>query len=138
MATYPFLSDQWITEARSIREELRASEQPVTNPVRMNQVITDVPFGDGTIKAHIDTPSGGLDMDLGHLDVADVTVTLDYDTAKAVFVDGTREAGMQAFMAGKVRVQGDLTKLIVALQEQASPLTPDAAAIATRIKEITA
>ncbi len=138
MATYPFLSDAWITEARSIREELRASEQPVTNPVRMNQVITDVPFGDGTINAHIDTTSGGLDMDLGHLDVADVTVTLDYDTAKAVFVDGTREAGMQAFMAGKVRVQGDLTKLIVALQEQASPLTPDAAVIATRIKEITA
>ncbi len=138
MATYPFLSDEWITEARGIREELRASEQPVTNPVRMNQVITDVPFGDGTIHAHIDTSSGGLDMDLGHLEVADVTVTLDYDTAKAVFVDGTREAGMQAFMAGKVRVQGDLTKLIVALQEQASPLTPDAAVIASRIKEITA
>ncbi len=138
MATYPFLSDEWITEARCIREELRDSEQPVTNPVRMNQVITDVPFGDGTIHAHIDTSSGGLDMDLGHLEVADVTVTLDYDTAKAVFVDGTREAGMQAFMAGKVRVQGDLTKLIVALQEQASPLTPDAAVIATRIKEITA
>ncbi len=138
MATYPFLSDEWITEARGIREELRSSEQPVTNPVRMNQVITDVPFGEGTIHAHIDTSSGGLDMDLGHLEEPDVTVTLDYDTAKAVFVDGTREAGMQAFMAGKVRVQGDLTKLIVALQEQASPLTPDAAVIATRIKEITA
>ncbi len=138
MATYPFLSDEWITEARGIREELRSSEQPVTNPVRMNQVITEVPFGEGTIHAHIDTSSGGLDMDLGHLEEPDVTVTLDYDTAKAVFVDGTREAGMQAFMAGKVRVQGDLTKLIVALQEQASPLTPDAAVIATRIKEITA
>ncbi|MGI8775884.1 MAG: SCP2 sterol-binding domain-containing protein [Acidimicrobiales bacterium] len=138
MPTYPFLSDEWITGARAIREELRGSEQAVTNPVRMNQVITDVPFGEGTIRAHIDTTSGGLDMDLGHLEVADVTVTLDYDTAKAVFVDGTREAGMQAFMAGKVRVQGDLTKLIVALQEQASPLTPDAVAIATRIKAITA
>ncbi len=137
MATYPFLSDDWITEARNIREELRSSEQPVANPVRMNQVITDVPFGEGTINAHIDTSSGGLDMDLGHLEVADVTVSLDYETAKAVFVDGTREAGMQAFMAGKVRVQGDLTKLIVALQEQASPLTPDAVLIATRIKEIT-
>jgi putative sterol carrier protein len=100
-------------------------------------VITEVPFGEGTIHAHIDTTSGGLDMDLGHLEVADVTVTLDYETAKAVFVDGTREAGMQAFMAGKVRVQGDVTKLIVALQEQGS-LSPEAVAIATRIKEITA
>ena len=138
MATYPFLSDEWITEARRIREELRVDDVEVPNPVRMNQVITDAPFGEGTIHAHLDTSGGGLEMDLGHLEVADVTVTLDYETAKAVFVDGTREAGMQAFMAGKVRVQGDLTKLIVALQEQASPLTPDAAAIAGRIKDITA
>jgi hypothetical protein len=136
--TYPFLSDEWITEARRIRAELQTDDVEVPNPVRMNQVITDVPFGEGTIHAHLDTSEGGLEMDLGHLDEADVTVTLDYETAKAVFVDGTREAGMQAFMAGKVRVQGDLTKLIVALQEQASPLTPDAAAIAGRIKEITA
>lgn len=138
MPKYPFLSDEWMTEARRIREEHRDLAPPLATPVRMNQVITEVPFGGGTVESHLDTSSGHLDMDTGHLDAADVTITLDYDTAKAVFVDGTREAGMQAFMAGKVRVQGDLTKLIVALQEQASPLTPDAVAIATRIKEITA
>jgi putative sterol carrier protein len=100
-------------------------------------VITEVPFGEGTVHSHIDTSSGGLEIELGHLDQADVTVTLDYQTAKAVFVDGTREAAMQAFMAGKVRVQGDLTKLIIALQEQATPLTPATKEAAEQIKAIT-
>jgi len=136
--TYPFLSDEWIAEARRIREEFRNVEpQRVENPVRMNQVITEVPFGPGTLDAHIDTTSGELEIDAGHLDDPDVTVTLDYETAKAVFVDGTMETAMQAFMAGKVRVQGDLPKLIAAVQQQATPLTPEAGEIARRIKEIT-
>ena len=140
MPTYPFLSDEWIAAARRIRQEHRNSERPepvVVNPVRMNQVITDVPFGSGSLDAPIDTTSGELEIDAGHLDEPDVTVTLDYETAKAVFVDGTMETAMQAFMAGKVRVQGDLPKLIAAVQQQATPLTPEAGEMARRIKEIT-
>jgi hypothetical protein len=135
--TYPFLSDEWIAEARRIREELHDESQAVDNPVRINQVITEVPFGTGEIRSHIDTTSGVLEMELGHLEIADVSMTLDYQTAKAIFVDGTREAAMQAFMAGKVRVQGDLTKLIVAMQDQNAPLTPSAGELAQRIKAIT-
>jgi hypothetical protein len=44
---------------------------------------------------------------------------------------------MQAFMAGKIRVQGDLTKLIVAMQDQNVPITPGAGELARRIKDIT-
>jgi putative sterol carrier protein len=47
-----------------------------------------------------------------HLDGADVTLTTDYSTARDVFVSGNQAAGMQAFMAGKVKVQGDMTKLM--------------------------
>jgi hypothetical protein len=139
--TYPFLSDEWITEARKIRAEVPAApagDEPAANAVRMNQVITDVPFGSGNLDAHLDTSSGTLEMETGHLEHPDVTVTLDYETAKAIFVDGTLEAGMKAFMDGKVRVQGDMAKLIAALQ-QLSP--PDPAAVdqaQRRIREITA
>lgn len=143
MPTYPFLSDEWITEARKIRAEFPApaagdDAAPVENAVRMNQVITEVPFGSGNLDAHLDTSSGTLEMETGHLEHPDVTVTLDYETAKAIFVDGTLEAGMKAFMDGKVRVQGDMAKLIAALQ-QLSP--PDPAAVdqaQRRIREITA
>ncbi|MDQ6909541.1 MAG: SCP2 sterol-binding domain-containing protein [Actinomycetota bacterium] len=137
MAKHPFLSDEWVTEAEKIREELRDSGPPLTVTVRMNQVITEVPFGDGVVDAHLDTSSGQLDLGLGHLDDPDVTVTLDYGTAKAVFVDGTPQAGMQAFMAGKVKVQGDMTKLIEAMQEQATPSGPEAEAFSERIRAIT-
>jgi len=139
--TYPFLSDEWIAEARKIRAEVPPPSPDGPAPatvVRMNQVINEVPFGSGTLDAHLDTSSGTLEMETGHLEHPDVTVTLDYDTAKAIFVDGTLEAGMKAFMDGKVRVQGDMAKLIAALQQLAPP-DPDAVDQAQRrIREITA
>jgi putative sterol carrier protein len=122
--TYPFLSDEWIAEARKIRAEMADPDREAAPPsasVRMNQVITEVPFGDGRLDAHLDTSSGTLEMETGHLDEPDVTVTLDYATAKAIFVDGTLDAGMKAFMEGRVRVQGDMAKLISALQQLAPP-----------------
>jgi putative sterol carrier protein len=139
--TFPFLSDEWIAEARKIRAEMadpapEAAAAPAS--VRMNQVITEVPFGDGRLDAHLDTSSGTLEMETGHLEQPDVTVTLDYATAKAIFVDGTLEAGMRAFMDGKVRVQGDMAKLISALQQLAPP-DPNAVDQAqARIRDITA
>jgi hypothetical protein len=137
VAKHPFLSAEWVAEAEKIREELRDAGPPVTGSVRMNQVITDVPFGTGTVDAHLDTSAGELDLGLGHLDDPDVTVTLDYETAKAVFVDGSPQAGMQAFMAGKVKVTGDMTKLIETMQQQASPSAPETEAFSQRIRDIT-
>ena len=140
MPTFPFLSDEWIAEARKIRAEM-ADPAPegsaAAASVRMNQVITDVPFGDGKLDAHLDTSSGTLEMETGHLDQPDVTVTLDYATAKAIFVDGTLEAGMKAFMDGKVRVQGDMAKLISALQQLAPPDPSAVDQAQARIRDIT-
>ncbi len=141
MPTYPFLSDEWIAEARKIRAEMADPEResaPPSASVRMNQVITEVPFGDGNLEAHLDTSSGTLEMETGHLDEPDVTVTLDYATAKAIFVDGTLDAGMQAFMAGKVRVQGDMAKLISAIQQLAPPDADAVDQAQARIRDITA
>ena len=42
----------------------------------------------------------------------DLTLTTDYDTAKKIFVDQDQAAGMQAFMAGKIKVQGDMMKMM--------------------------
>lgn len=141
MPAYPFLSDEWIAEARKIRAEFAADADhqapPAPASVRMNQVITEVPFGGGRLDAHLDTSSGTLEMETGHLDDPDVTVTLDYATAKAIFVDGTMEAGMKAFMDGKVRVQGDMAKLISALQQLAPPEPGAVDQAQVRIRDIT-
>lgn len=132
-----FLSAEWMDEAKKIREEFEGQSPPAAHQVRMNMVITETPDGvgtDGTVNAHMDSSDGQMKMDVGHLDDPELTVTVDYETAKAIFVDQNPQAGMQAFMAGKVKVQGDMTKLM-AMQQGA----PDEAQqkIAARIKEIT-
>jgi putative sterol carrier protein len=134
VAKHPFLSQEWMDEARKVREEYKGRTPPIAHQVRMNQVITEVPFGEGTLQSHMDTTSGELVMEEGHLDEVDLTVTLDYATAKAIFVEGNPQAGMQAFMAGKVKVQGDMSKLMA--MQQTTP-DPVAAEIAKRIQEIT-
>jgi putative sterol carrier protein len=128
---YQFLSAEWIDAAKKIREEAPAEARKAASPLKMNLNITDVPFGEGTVSAHVDTTSGELDMDLDHLDGADVTATLDYETAKKMMVDSDPQAAMQAFMAGKIKLQGDMTK---ALAMQSSPPDP---AITAKIQEIT-
>ncbi len=134
MAQYPFLSDEWLDEAKKIREAHAGETAPPAHAVRMNQIITEVPFGDGTIEAHMDTSGGEMQMDMGHLENPDLTVTLDYVTAKAILVDGNPQAGMQAFMAGKIKVQGDMTKMMAM---QSGTPDPAQAEIAAKIKEIT-
>ena len=135
MAQYAFLSDEWLEAAKNIREEYAGQTTPPAHAVRMNQIITEVPFGDGTIEAHMDTSSGEMTMDMGHLENPDLTVTLDYATAKAILVDGNPQAGMQAFMAGKIKVQGDMTKMMAM---QSGTPDPSQAEIAAKIQAITA
>ena len=132
----PFLSDEWMTEAKAIRAKYEGQTGKVTQSIKVNQLITDVPFGDGPINSYIDTSSGDVVMDLGTLDAPDVTVTTDYATAKALFVDQDQAAAMQAFMTGKIKVQGDMMKMM-ALQT-AMPTDDASKAIAEEIKAITA
>ena len=132
----PFLSDEWMTEAKAIRAKYEGQTGKVSQSIRVNQMITDVPFGDGTISSFIDTSSGDVVMDIGSLDAPDVTVTTDYATAKKLFVDQDAAAAMQAFMGGKIKVQGDMMKMM-ALQT-AMPTDDASKAIAEEIKAITA
>ena len=134
--SHMFLSEEWMTAAKAIREKYAANAAKPTAIIRMNQVITDVPFGDGTVKSFLDTSSGEVVMELGELEVADVTVTTDYQTARAVFVDQDQAASMQAFMAGKIKVQGDMMKMMA--MQTGMPQDDVAKQIAADIKAITA
>ena len=133
---YPFLSDEWLEEARRIRAEYQGKSLPFPHVVRMNLVVTGVPFGDKDIDAHMDTSSGDLVLDVGHLESHDLKVTVDYDTAKAILIEGNPQFGMQAFMAGRIKVEGDMTKLMAL---QTAPVGSDsrAAEMAGRLREIT-
>src|SRR6185437_3454472 len=77
MASYPFLSDEWLDQARKIRAEYEGKTAPIPNVVRMNLVVTAVPFSEEDILAHMDTSSGELVLDTGHLETQDLKVTVD-------------------------------------------------------------
>ena len=134
MTKHPFLSDEWVAAAKAIREEHQGGGAGVPHVMKMNMVITEVPFGEGVVHAHMDTTEGDMVMDTGHLEGEDLTVTVDYATAKAIFVEGNPQAGMQAFMAGKIKVQGDMSKMMA--MQTAAP-DPAQQQIAAEIAAIT-
>ncbi|MGA2037375.1 MAG: SCP2 sterol-binding domain-containing protein [Acidimicrobiales bacterium] len=134
MTTYAFLSDEWVSEARRIREEYETEDVSMTHQMKMNLVITEVPFGEGTVDAHMDSAEGSLELELGHIEAADVKVSLDYLTAKAILVEGDSQAALQALMTGKIQVEGDMTKLMAL---QTIPLDESAQQVALRLRKIT-
>jgi hypothetical protein len=136
---YQFLSDEWLEETRKIRESYKDQVPAVPVTVRMNQVINEVPFGDGIVRAYVDTSSGFLDMEIGQLEKPDLTITLSYATAKALLVDGDAAQAMNAFMSGRIKVDGDITKLIALQAAGAGAASNSAAAeVVEKIQAITA
>ena len=132
---FAFLSEEWITEVRGIRAKYEDQVPFIEADLRINQVIQDVPFGDGDVESFLDTTSGAVVMELGSLDEPDVTITTDYETAKAIFVYQDPAVAMQAFMNGKVKVQGDMMKLMA--MQTSLPANEFSEKIAQEIKDIT-
>lgn len=132
---YTFLTDEWMEAARALREKYADRLPDVTIEVKINQVVTDVPFGDGTVHACIDSSNGSLDLELGQLDDPDVTLTTDYETAKAMVVDQDPAVVMQSFMAGKITVQGDMMKLMA--MQTSVPVNEASAELAAELQAIT-
>lgn len=133
-ASHPFLSDEWLDETRRIRESYRGRNSVVPPILRVNQVINEVPFGSSIVHAHLDTTSGDVEFDLGHVDEPDLTVTTSYEVAKALIVDADMNAAMQAFMSGAVTVDGDIMKLMAL---SAMPVDPLALEASEKIRAIT-
>ena len=136
---HPFLSPSWLVAARTIREKYADQAAKVVVSIRMNQVITDVPdevSAAGVVKTFMDTSSGDIVMDMGELETPDLTITTDFATARALFVEQDQAAAMQAFMAGKIRVNGDMMKMMA--MQTSMPDDDIARTVAAEIKAITA
>ena len=133
--TYPFLSDEWMTAAHAIRAKHASVTEDFPFKLRINLVVTAVPFGSGEVRAYLDSSSGRLEMDLGSPADPDCTVTTDYDTARTLLVEQDQAAGMQAFMSGKIKVQGDATKIMALAAGQ---VDDTAKIVAREIQAITA
>jgi len=125
---YEFLSDEWFAEAKKIADEAGA-DAAQAGDLTLNIVVTGGPSGDKEI--HM----AGGEFAQGLVDNAPTKMTVPYEVAKSVFIEGNQQAGMQAFMQGQIKVEGDMSKLM-AMQTQAPSEAQQK--VQAKIKEITA
>ena len=132
---FEFLSPEWMVAAKAIRDTVEHPDVPAAGLMKMNLIVTDTPFA-ADVLGHIDTTDGEIVIEDGHIDGPDLTVTVDFATARAIFVNLDFAAAMQAFMGGRINVQGDITKLM-SLQTSGQAPDPQALAIADAVRAIT-
>jgi len=128
---HEFLSDSWFEAVKAKISEHGGVGAHGPNLV-MNLLITGTDFGDREF--HMGAREGETIFEMGLRDDADLTMTTDAATARDVFVAGNPQAGMQAFMQGKVKVQGDMAKLMAAQAGGGGPANPE---LQTAISELT-
>ena len=133
VAKYVFLSPEWFAVVRRLQAEHGAVLPPEAD-LRMNLRVTDTPFDDGDREFHMAAAAGSADWGEGHLEDADVTLILGYTTAREIFVMGNPQAAVEAFMAGRITISGDITKLMVA---QAAQPGPEAVRLALAMQAVT-
>jgi hypothetical protein len=135
VSTYPFLSPEWVEAAKAIRDEYADRLPPPPMPMKANVVVTRAPFGSDTIAAFVDTSTGQLLLDLGQLDDAELTIRVEYEVARRLFVERDQTAAMEAFFSGRIVVEGDLAKVLALQTQQIDPVAEE---IAARIDALTA
>lgn len=121
VTAHPFLSPDWIQAARGVHEEFKHRAEPPSESIRVNITVTAAPFADGVVLGHIDSTSGTLVPDEGHVDEPDVAVTLPYSLARELLVDPQPDTVMLAFMSGEIEVAGDVTLLMSMQDVEATP-----------------
>ncbi len=130
-----FLSDTWIADANAI---LLTHAETFAGAATMiaNVVVNDPPkdVSPDTRELHIGNTSEGPTIGVGLHDAANVTLRTDYETAISIFLSGDPQAGLNALMAGKVKISGDLAALMAASTSGVGPGNP---ALATALKDIT-
>ena len=110
-----WLSQEWLDESKKLAES--QPERPGAS-ARMQYVVTGGP--DGDIKYYWVLEDGRLnENELGELDDAELTLTMSYDDAQKVQKGEIDEN--TAFMQGRIKVDGNMAKLMALMPITSSP-----------------
>ena len=126
---HKFLSEPWFEEIEGMRDEVPPATGPMADFV-LNIVVTGAP--DGDVEVHMNKGQ----FERGLADDAPTKVSVPYDVAKDIFINGNQAAAMQAFMAGQIKVEGDMTRLM-AMQAGGGAPTPEQKAFQEKLQAIT-
>lgn len=104
-----FLSEDWATEVTKLLQADEGVQKAAKGQtVTIHQVVTDTPNGESS--NYLRVVAGVPQVVIGFPDKAEITVTENYDTAVAL--DQGKLNPQAAFMQGKIKVQGNLLKLM--------------------------
>jgi hypothetical protein len=127
---HSFLSDSWFDEVEKLRAEAPAPPEGSGDLV-LNIVVTGGPDGDREVSM-----SGG-DFNRGLVDDAPTKLTVPYEVAKSIFIEGNQAAGMQAFMSGQIKVEGDMSRLMAMQGGGGAAPSAEQQAFQQKLREIT-
>ena len=124
---YEFLSNEWFAKV----DELIAKAGDLKIPAEMKAVEVNITVKSASGDKQIFLKDGLFSP--GHQPSATTKLTLTEELARKIFIEADAAAGVQAFLAGEMQVEGDIAKL-VAMQtvEPSDPqkkLTKDIATI---------
>ena len=105
-----FLSEEWAAEVTTALGEHPGFKNAIGSAeLGIQFEVNDAP--DGDVEYYLQSTGGNTVLSVGALENADVTVRQSYDTASAI---SKGELNTQtAFMTGKVKVSGNLAKLMM-------------------------
>jgi putative sterol carrier protein len=103
-----FLSDEWAQEVNKALGENDAFKSAAgSQSAKLQQVVTTP---EGEKKYFFKLEGGTAEVGTGEIDSPEATITQDYETAVAL--SKNEMTGTAAYMSGKLKVQGDLMKLM--------------------------
>jgi putative sterol carrier protein len=105
-----FLTDEWAAEVDKTLNHHQGFKNAIgTADLGIAFNVSGGP--DGDVAYYLKTAGGDVDLALGALDGADVTINTNYETAAAI---SKGDLNVQtAFMTGKLKVAGNLAKLMM-------------------------
>lgn len=102
-----FLTEAWFSKVDELTTQAgELNLSPALQSLAINFIVSDVAKG----VTELSLASGKFKKGLA--DNAKTTLNMDADTLKKVFLQFDMTAAMQAFMTGKIKVQGDMSQLM--------------------------
>ncbi len=114
-----FLSEEW---ANTLKDLVNASDEfkqvAAKTSTKIQQIVTDAP--DGDIHYWITLDGGVIDVGVGDIADAEITITEDYETAAALAKGEL--SGVAAYMGGKIQISNIMKAM--SLQTPLTALAP--------------
>ncbi len=102
-----FLSEEWFSKVA----ELKAAAGDIEVPTAMHDLVINITVT-GTDFGDVDICMNAGMLEKGHHESAPTKMILPVDLAHRLFIDNDQSAGMQGFMSGQIKIEGDMSKLM--------------------------